>query len=857
MDATRWQRIERLFHTLLECDDDTRRHVLLRDAGDDPSLVDEVAAMLAAHSAGHGLALERALLHEDHESSADPAAGTVVGPYRLIERIGHGGMGVVYLAERCDGEFEQTVAVKLVRGTFVTPALIRRFRAERQILATLQHDGIARLLDGGVTPDGTPWLAMEHVTGLPITEHCDREKLSIELRLRLFRRVCGAVHYAHQNLVVHRDLKPSNILVTPDGAVKLLDFGIAKLLDEAAEDAAAGTIFQAMTPDYASPEQVRGEPVTTATDQYALGLLLFELLTGTRAQRMEDTSISAVQRTICEDAPCQPSRIVMEGSTEEVQERSGNRSVSRPERLRRRLEGDLDTIVTTALRKEPGRRYASVEQFSADVERHLTGLPVIARADTFGYRASRFVRRNRTLVVAAALVLLSLATGLALALEGLQRARAAEQRALAEAASANSVATFLVELFRANDPARAHGDSLSARALLERGSERIRSDLTAAPEVRARLLRSMGQAWESLGFFEDARDLYSEAALIQRSLHGQQSIEYAGTLALLADAVGRVGDYARSRELATDAVAIWDAHPESSSAALADALSTLGAATARLGDLENARLLLERAVRMHTQHSGPASTALASTLNNLAIVHWMDGDPGAARPLFERAVAIMEREYGADNVLVANTLNNLALTQRLSGQLDEAIATHRRVLAIREAALQPEHPDIAESLNNLGVIYLDRDLESARSVLERALAIRERALPADHEHTASTRTNLGIVLLRLGRPSEARPLLRDALGTLERKLGSTHIATAQPLFALAQIYAAEGNIEAAEAAFARTLAVREAALPFEHPALQETVTTYAQFLRDRGRASAADSLTARLTSLHHGSDDDR
>ena len=849
MDADRWQRIEDLFHVLLECDDEKRHAILLRDAGDDPTLIEEVSAMLAAERADRGLALESFLLHEVDDAAIDPGAGSVIGPYRLIERIGHGGMGVVYLAERCDGEFEQTVAIKLVRGAFVTPALIRRFRAERQILATLQHDGIARLLDGGVTPDGVPWLAMEHVTGLPITEHCDRTRMSVEQRLRLFQRVCSAVHYAHQNLVVHRDLKPSNILVTDDGTVKLLDFGIAKLLGEAVDGETASTVLQAMTPDYASPEQVRGEPVTTATDQYALGLLLHELLTGTRAQRAADTSIMGMQRAVCEDAPTPPSQAVLAGSQEEVSERADTRGGLRPERLRRRLRGDLDTIVAMVLRKEPSRRYASAEQLSSDIERHLVGLPVLARADTLGYRTAKFVRRNRAAVIAGTIVLLALAGGLALALAGLRRARAAEQVAMTEATTANSVASFLVELFRASDPGGAAGDTLSARALLDRGAERVQGDLEAAPAVRARLMVSMAHAYESLGLFAQAGELFLEAAGIQRAIFGERSTEYGVALALLADAVGRTGDYTRSREIAAEAVGVWEQTSDTVSTDFADALSTLGSATARLGDLAAAQPLLERAAGIHDAAGGPDSPGLASILNNLAIVHWMQGEPAAARPLFERAVSIMEQEYGPDNVRVANTLNNLALTQRQSGMIEEAAATHQRVLAIRERMLDPAHPDIAETLNNLGVIHMNSGaLDEARTVLERALAIREAALPQDHEYTASTRSNLGSVLFRMGLLAEARPMLLEAHAAFARTLGTGHPYTCDPLLTLARLYAASGEHDAAVHAFTETLTTLEAATSRDSPAFRNAALFYADYLRERGRDAAADSIAAMLAT---------
>ena len=304
----------------------------------------------------------------------EPAPGDRFGPYRILHALGRGGMGAVYLAERDDDQFRMTVAIKLMRSNLVTHETLERFKTERQILASLDHPNIARLLDGGAAPNGTPFVVIEYIDGEPITDYCRRHELSIRDRIRLFRKVCSAVQYSHQNLIVHRDLKPGNILVTKDGEPKLLDFGIAKLLDPAASSQTQ-TNARLMTPDYASPEQVRGEPVTTATDIYALGVLLYELLTGTASlQSRQTTDTYAIEQAICTEEP------------------------TRPSTTRRELRGDLENILLMALRKEPARRYASAEQFSEDLRRYLEGYPIVARQDTWSYRTSKFVRRNKAAV---------------------------------------------------------------------------------------------------------------------------------------------------------------------------------------------------------------------------------------------------------------------------------------------------------------------------------------------------------------------------------------------------------------------------------------------------------------------------
>jgi eukaryotic-like serine/threonine-protein kinase len=854
MDATRWQRLEELFLAALECDDAKRRSLLEGAARDDPALAAEVEAMLAAHADPHRLALESHLLHDDEEDARalarQPGAGSELGPYRLVEEIGRGGMGVVYRAVRADGQYDQTVAVKLLRGGFVTPELVSRFRSERQILARLEHPAIARLLDGGVTADGLPYLVMEHVEGRPITAHCDAGRLTIDERLALFTVVCAAVNHAHRNLVVHRDLKPSNILVTADGAVKLLDFGIARLIDSAAVAGDTRTLQPVMTPEFASPEQLLGGPITTATDVYALGLLLYELLCGERAQRTGSASLAALQRSVIERHPQPPSEALVAADHALVAERVAARGLARADRLRRQLRGDLDTIVAKAIRKEPERRYASVEQLAGDIDRHRRRLPVHARPDTFAYRARRFVRRHALGFGAAAAVLVSMLAGLAIALSGLNRARSAERIALDEAAAATHVSDFLVDLFRATDPTEARGDTVTARQLLDRGAARVATQLEEQPVVRARLLRTMAQAYESLGLYDAALPLLEEEHRIHAGHAGPESPEVAAVLRSMSGVHGRRGDYDRARELADRAVAIQERAGESGD--LAAALNSLGSAHGRLGELAEAKRALERSLAVAERVLGVDHPSLAWTLNNLAIVHWQQGDAAAAGAIFARAIGILEQEHGAGHPLIAPLLNNQALAYSQAGQRDLAIATHTRVLGIREAVLAADHPDIGETLNNLGVVLLaNREFGRARDHFERALAIRERSLGAGHEHVGSTLSNLGFAYLGLAEFDSAHSLFERSAVILEAVLGAGHAALSYPEFGLARVAEGRGDAVAAEQAFRRAIAIREARMP-GHPDLADAFAGFATFLRGTGREAEADSVTARADAILAG-----
>lgn len=844
--SNRWLRLEHLFHAALERETGERAEFLRAAAGEDETLLLELEEMLAAHEAETGLAIERRLISDTEASSSILAPGTRVGPYEIVRLLGRGGMGEVYLSERADGEYEQRVALKLMRAGFENRSLAARFRQERQVLARLEHAGIARLIDGGLTSNGHPFLAMEHVEGKPITTYCDDGALPLEERLRLFQGVCHALHFAHQNLIVHRDLKPSNILVTARGEVKLLDFGIAKLLaDEAVSPGltlASGSA-NPLTPEFASPEQVRGELVSTSSDVYALGLLLYELVTGVRAQPVADTSPASIVESVCHREPARPSVAALEG--EKARERARQRKESSPERLSRRLRGDLDTIVTTALRKDARLRYASAEALAEDLERYLTGLPVQARPGTFGYRAGKFLRRHRLGVAAAAIATLAIVSGLALALAGWTRAQRAEARAREEAEVARQAVDFLVNLFKVNDPEEGKGETVTARELLDQGAEAIGTTLEDQPSVRARLLNVMGRAYRGLGFFEPAERLLRQQVETLRALEEPKPADLARALTSLSALEGSKGDYAQSRDLAREAVAVLEAAGEPDPLVLADCLNQLALALSNLGELAEAREITERVLALREQALGPDHQVIAGTLNNLAILAWQQGNPRAALPWLERALGIYERTRGREHLTTANTLNNLALMHDELGELEDARMAHEQALAIRRKALAPDHPDIAESLNNLGKLLndLERPAE-ARIALEEALEIRRKRLGPDHPITGTTLLNLGLSVARLGDLANGRALLQAALEIFTRKLGPEHVYVSYAFDALARIDLKAGDGAAAESSARRALEVRQKALGRDHPGTVDSRKLLGQVLRQLGRSAEAAALEA-------------
>lgn len=743
-----------------------------------------------------------------------------IGPYRLIRELGRGGMGAVYLAARADDQYEKHVAIKLVRGGPDSAEIVARFRRERQILASLDHPNIARMLDGGTTEDGFPYFVMEYIQGQPLDEYCDSRTLPVAERLRLFVSVCAAVQYAHRNLVVHRDLKPRNILVTSEGALKLLDFGIAKLLNaESSGEGQTVTGFVALTPEYASPEQVRGESITTATDVYSLGVILYRLLTDRLPYRLRSRQLLEVVRAVCDEEPERPSVAV--ARTELVS--SGEPSTSSraqertPEKLRKRLQGDLDTIVMTALRKDPLLRYASVEALGEDIRRHLEGLPVTAHKATFAYRAQKFLKRHWLGVAATAAVFAVLVSaGIALAIQSVRVAR--------ERDKAEKVSLFLVNLFRVSDPGEARGNTITAREILDKGSERIRDELGEQPEVRAALMSTMGGVYSKLGLYDKALPLLQEALKIRRQVLGGEHLDVAKSLNDVAFVLDQKGAYQTAEALDREALAIERRLLGSEHEVVADSLSALAGVLYDKGDYQAAEALWSEALPMQRKLLGNEHPAVAGTLNNLAgmafdrgdyggaAALWREtlamnrslqgeehpvvasglsnlagalyemGDAGGAESFLRQALALRRKIFEADNPDVAASLSNLALVRRAEGDATEAESLQREALAIRVKVLGSEHRDVAESLSGLADALSDEHrIDEARARYQDALKIRGKVLPPNHPDLAETLLGLGVLLTNEGDAKGAEPLLREALEIREKAYlpGNWHTAEAQ------------------------------------------------------------------------------
>ena len=730
--------------------------------------------------------------------------GDRIGPYRVLRTLGVGGMGEVYLAERADAEFDQQVAIKVVFGGSLTRGVHSRIKIERQILAQLDHPNIAHLMDGGSLPDGTAYIVMEYVDGMPIDEYCDSNRLDIVARLKLFQTVCAAVHYAHQNLIVHRDLKPSNILVTADGVPKLLDFGIAKLLDERQAGHHTLAVTQAdlrlMTPDHASPEQVRGQAITTSSDVYVLGVLLYKLLTGTGPFVIPSMRLTDIERAICEKDPPLPSQTVGSDSSEETRGITDARSTS-AHRLRRTLRGDLDNTVIMAMRKEPERRYSSSQQMAADIQRYLDGKPIIARRDTLSYRSAKFVRRHWLPVTAGAgtifLILAFAATTYVQSQRiAAERDRVAEQRELAdhERARAEEVSNFLVNLFKLSDPEENRGNLVTARELLDSGAKRLRAGLQNQPATKAALLSTVGEVYDSLGQYQDALPILNESLTLQPPSHDKSRI---------------------------------------------NTLLELGRARIGAGDLSGAEQPLREALRLSQDTFGAASQESGNALWALGKLRQQQGQFTEAKDLYKRALAISETTL-APQTDVSAELDDLAQIYSREQQWGLAEQTYNRALDVDRRVLGEDHPRVAMHLHNLAVVAQNMgDLKLAESLYLDAIQRQERAYGDHHPQTAVAKGNYGLLLQREGRLAEAEPILRDVVSTTLSLYGPDHYKVGYARVSLAMLLHDQGKLAAAESEFRQALAIYDKSLPANHQYRASALMHFARLLVDRGKPDEA------------------
>jgi serine/threonine protein kinase/tetratricopeptide (TPR) repeat protein len=889
MDPTRWGRVQSLFSAALEQSPSERDFFLRNECAGDEDLYHEVISLLQADSDGHSI-LEGSAVDAVGLPGDVSLEGKLVGVYRIAKQVGAGGMGAVYLAERADGQFEQKVALKFIKRGMDSEEILRRFQSERQILAQLQHPNVARLLDGGITEDGLPYFTMEYVEGQPIDVYCDSHEHTIEERLHLFQTVCSTVQYAHRNLVVHRDLKPSNIMVTEDGTLKLLDFGISKVLTST-EDAAEATGLtrlglKIMTPEYASPEQARGEPVTTTSDVYSLGIILYELLTGHRPYKFPTRSPIEIENVIHTTEPKKPSTIVQQTETDESGTTTTPELISRtrrtlPEKLRKRLAGDLDNICMKALRKEPEQRYTSADQLLQDITAHLNGQPVSARPATVGYRLQKFVRRHKAGVLTAATVFAVVA-----GLVAFYTTRLAEERDFAqlEARKAAQVSEFLSDLFKVSDPSESRGERITARELLERGAQRIESDLKNQPRVQATMMGVVGNVYRALGLYNDATPLLEKSLALRRSLYGENHPEVATGLNDLGNLLRQAGDYTRSDSVFQSALTLRERFADGPSLGVAESMNDLAILLTAMGRHDEADSFLHASLGIRERLLGPEDNRVAETLNNIAVnlqsmgeydradsimrsvlglrrkaygekhpsvstalsslgfILQDKGERNEAEALFRQALALNLEMYGQDHPEISTDMYHVATILQLKGEYDSAEVMFRRVLALDKKLLGDEHPFIAPDINNVASVLSEKgDLKGAEALHHEALALNRKVLGEEHPEVATSMSNLGVVLNKQGRYDDAEPWLRQALALRQKIYGEKHPHVVISLNILASLLNNQGKNEESLALYRRVLALRTELIGERHPQTANTMISLGGLLVKVGRADSAEA----------------
>jgi len=800
-DGMRWEKAQAIFHQVLAHPVSVRQGELRALCGDDPELMVKVRDLLDQDARGDSLLdqgiaqLASRLLDVSGVLSSDSMVGKQLGPYRIERMLGEGGMGVVYLASRID--VGSSVAVKLLRDAWLSPARRRRFASEQKTLAQLNHPGIARLYDADTLADGTPWFVMEYVEGVPLTHHWQQHKGTIEECLRLFRKVSEAILYAHRRAIIHRDLKPSNVLVTRDGCVKLLDFGIAKHLHDEGESVDATiTSLRAMTPAYAAPEQKEGSALGVFTDVYSLGILLYELLTG---KLPFDAST--------------PARHIMELEAARPSSLAGPQAFTAP--VTRSQWADMNVLCLTAMRPEPARRYQSVEAFIRDIDAFLEKRPLDARAGDRSYRLGKFTSRHRMALLYSAATVLLIAGLVVFFTLRLERARNA---AVAQAERTERIQRFTSSLFQGGDERAGPGIDMKVATLLQRGTQEVQS-LSGDPQMQADMRETLGNIYRRLGNPQKADELLSAALAVRQSRLSFEPKKIVESLVSLGLAKMELARLDEAETMVRKALAMAQDLPKSDPSTQAEITKTmvaLGSVMEARGNYADEIKILQAAFEREPT-SGPPSEELAENIGQLASAHFYAGHYTEAEALQQRSLAIHRRQHGEDHPVVAEDLNTLGAIQHELGNLHQAELYFRKSLAIAEGWYGPEHPNTAQNLTSLGrTLVLEKQFDSAGKLLERALRIQEVIHDHNHPAVASALNELGNLAAQRNDYVSAAKRYAEALQIWRTVYGSNHQFVGVGLSNVGSAYMGQNDFVRAEAMYRQAVEVFVATVQENH-----------------------------------------
>ncbi len=783
MDPLKWEKIKKIFEISLNLPETEKEDYITESAEGDEEIISEVRSLIhSIKTAGDFLDNPGINLNEQKDSFI----GRKLGPYLVEKVIAAGGMGIVYLAVRDDAEFKKQVAVKLIRSGLNNKYLTERFKTEKQTLAYLDHPYIAKLLDAGSTDDGTPYLIMDYIDGEPIDVYCDKNRLTLSERLELFSKVCSAVHYAHQNLVVHRDIKPSNIMVTEKGEPKLLDFGIAKILSSDSPDAGRDltkTGYWQLTPEYASPEQVKGENIATTSDVYSLGILLYKILTGHNPYRFKSYLPTEIHKVVCFEEPQKPSikvesseeLIKQDGSVKEINaETVSNSRGTSIEHLKRKLKGDIDNIILKAIRKEPWRRYGSVEQFSEDIKRYSDGLPVIARNDTMGYLLSKFIKRHKTGVAMSAISVLLLIAGiLGIAWQASIAAKERDKAKL-EASKSERINTFMQDIFAAPNP-EVEGKDVKVVDVLKNASEKIDKELSDDPDIKVSVLYTIGTTYIGLGLYDDAEKYLKNSLAVCEKNFSLNDPQTAKVMEQLAYDYQLKSNYSKADSLYKEALKIFRVNGGEISSDEATALSDFGSSLYNQGKYDESKKYQTEALNAYRKIYGDTDARVVRSLSNLGTVAGETGDWNTASQYIKEVLEIFLKTDGKESVNYSRALSNYATTLEVQGNLDDAITAQREAVEIKKRVQGKDHPDAMLAQLNLADELTKRgDFKESAELSREAMESLDKSLPHINALTAYSRVIYAKALIKLENFKKALPFINEALKIREKLYSPDH-----------------------------------------------------------------------------------
>ena len=850
-----WETVQKLFSEAIELEDAERIAFLKQKCEGDENLFNEVLTLLLADDEIHPILDKKASELINIEEKLN-FVGEQIGSYKLTREIASGGMGTVFLAERSDGVFEQEVALKIIKPGLSTIPIIRRFQHERQILANLQHPNIARLFDGGVTEDRRPYFTMEYVDGVQIDEYCDENKLTIKQRLKLFIDVCNAVQYAHNNLVIHRDLKPSNILIEKDGTIKLLDFGISKVLSAESEQNDLPTVTQAeinlLTPEYSSPEQIKNSKISVSTDVYSLGSILYKLLSGRQAHEFKTRTFSEYEKVVCEKSIPKPSTVLENQNSEEesIEEICLNRNIQKG-KLKKKLTGDLDNICMMALRKEPERRYASAEMFAYDIERYLTNLPIFARKESVSYTSKKFIQRHKTAVITAA-VLFFIVNGLILFYT--LQLKAERDKATIEAKKSEQVASFLQDLFLVADPNEAKGETITARELLDRGASRLMVGLEEEPEIKSQLLNTIGKVYTNLGLYNSAEELFLKIKESE-NLEALDKETYFETLVNLGKTYGYNGKYDLAGEILLKAKNVGEKYLPINHIQRGELYSSIGSHFYQIADFDSSYIYYKKAEQIFFINFGNESQQLAGLLYNMGVLEYDQGNLETSDSLYSESLKLYIKFNGELNAQTAKTQNELASVFRHRGKFDEAEKLYKKALDTRIKIFGNNHPDVAQTLNHISRLYYNQELyEKAEPYVRQSLEIRQNLYDDAHPEVSASKSSLAGTLMGLKRFEEAEKLYESAYNASMKKFGESHPYTPAILGNLGSALMEQKKYKQAEEAMLNALKMLEKLNAYRPTYRSGRIVTLADLYNRTNRFSQAEELLRKELVLLKKSD---